>query len=394
MLILFIIVLGLMAAFSGLSGAYRVFYLALGVLGLVWWGLRVNFMKITIHEDISGSSGFAGTKLFLKIRIANPGCFPVFWGVLTKSFPETLGTGFEQALISVAPHGQTEVQLAFYPRRRGIYPVPETRLTFGDPFGFREIVLKSTPPDQIVIYPQILPVVGLELNRHFPLGQNRVVFGLHDDPCRPRGCRDYLPGDSIRKIHWPNFARTHSLKVKEWETTLMEEIAVFLNLAEEDYPVSDWSWLSELGIDLAASLVHSLFASKETVGFYSNGRIAGAGMESYFTLAPKHGYQQEKRILHFLAGTALNPPALFLPLVQEAYRQTAGSCLILITPQAGPEMVQQVKNLIRTGYHPVILWLKSRNEVLPFKELAAWKIPYYIVEKRRDHSAFFVRKSG
>lgn len=393
-LLFFVVILGLMAVFSGETGVYRVFYLAFGVMGLVWWGLRVNYRKIVLDEDVSGSTGFAGASLFLKIRIINPGWFPVFWGVVTKSFPEALGTVFEQKLISVAPRGQTEIRMAFYPRRRGIYTVPETRFSFGDPFGLKEITLKSAPSSQIVVYPQILPVEGLHLTRHFPLGQNRVSFGLYDDPCRPRGCRDYSPGDSIRKIHWPNFARTSHPKVKEWETTLMEEMAVFLNLAEEDYPVGDWSGLSELGIDLAASLAHSFIANKEALGFYSNGRFCTVETSPFFTLTPKNSHLQEKKILYYLAGAVLNQGASFAPLVQEAYRLNRGTCLLLISPRFSPELVKQIRNLTRAGYHPVVFWLKSRQEVLPRQELESIKIPCYSVEKRRDRNALFITKSS
>ena len=384
----FVIVLGLAALLSAVPGTYRIFYLGLTLLILIWWGLRTNSKRIKIREDLSGSSGFAGTALSLKVRITNPSWFPIFWGLVSKAFPEQLGTKFEQALVSIPPRGETVIQMAFYPQRRGIYPVPETRLSFGDPFGFKEIAIKAASPEKIIIYPPILPVVGLNLPRHFPLGQNRVIFGLHEDPSRPRGCRDYSPGDSIKKIHWPNLARTGCLKVKEWETTLTEEIAVFLNLAEEDYPVSDWSRLSELGIDFTASLVHLLIANKETLGFYCNGKTAGAESGIPFRVPPKHGYVQEKRIMHYLAGVDLNRGLGYAQVAQEAYQHADGSCLIFITPCLSGDLVKQAQNLKRLGYHPVVFWLRASAP--SFIELERAKIPWHTVEKRRDHSAFHI----
>jgi len=386
----FVIVLGLTAILSAVPGAYRIFYLGLTLLILVWWGLRTNYQRVKIREDLSGSSGFAGTALSLRLLITNPSWFPMFWGLVTKSFPEQLGTKFEQALVSLPPHGEAMIQMVFYPQRRGIYPVPETRLSFGDPFGFKESTIKAVSPEQITIYPPILPIVGLNLPRHFPLGQNRVIFGLHEDPSRPRGCRDYNPGDSIKKIHWPNLARTGRLKVKEWETTLTEEMTVFLNLAEEDYPVSDWSWLSELGIDFTASLVHSLIANKETLGFHCNGKTNDAEPGTPFRVPSKHGYAQEKRIMHYLAGVDLNRGLRFSQVIHEAYRQADGSCLIFITPYLSGELVKQAQNLNRLGYHPVFFWLRSKNSVPSFAELERTRIPWHTVEKRRDNSAYLI----
>jgi uncharacterized protein (DUF58 family) len=378
--------------FSVISGSFTVFYFGLGVSLLGWWGLRATSRKLGIKEDISGGTGFAKTELLLKLRISNPSWFPVFWCTASRAFSQELGSSLWQSLVSIKPHGSVTMKMSFFPEQRGIYNVPDLIITTGDPFGWKETSIHIASPEKIIVYPPLSAVEGLFLHRHLPWGHTKVLFGLHEDPSRLKGCRDYYPGDSLKKIHWPSLARTGQLKVKEWETTLAAEIGIFLNLAEADFPVSDWYWLSESEIEFAASLVHHLIGRKETPGLYCNGKLAGTGLETVFKFPPQNGHEQGKRILTFLAGVALHEHQPYLPLFQEAYRLKNGSCLLFITPRISMEMVKHAQNLKHAGYHPLFLWLESSGGVLPRAELQGTGIPWYSVAKRRDNHAFFITR--
>ena len=392
-LIALIIVLGLIALITIVPNTFRAFYIVLGLLILIRLSLKTSRQRISLTTDLSGSSGFAESKLMLRLKLVNPSRIPLFWCQITESFSEPLGAKYSQALVNLPPRGETIVKMDFYPRRRGIFSVPTTRLTFGDPFGFKEQSLYFESSQKIIVYPAIAPVIGLQLTRHLPSGQKRVSFGLHEDPSRLRGCRDYSPGDNVKKIHWPNLARTGMLKVKEWETTLAAEIGVFLNLTEADFSVSEWFWLSELGIDFSASLIHELVESRETLGFYSNGKSSDVLSERIFELPPKRGYQQEKKVLEYLAGVNLNQENNFMVLFQKAYRFMGGSCLIFITPQITTAMIQRAAQLRHVGYHPVFIYLKSKDSMLSLAQLKSTKVPCLTVEKRRDTHGFLITQT-
>jgi uncharacterized protein (DUF58 family) len=386
------VILSVITLFSAVSGSFTVLFFGLGVSMPVWWGLRVSSQKICIKEDLSAGTGFAGTELVLKLRLSNPSWFPVFWCTMSRAFSHELGSSLWQSLVSIKPHGSVSMQMSFFPERRGIYNVPDLIVTMGDPFGWKENTIHIASPEKIIVYPPLSTVEGLYLTRHLLWGHAKVLFGLHEDPSRLKGCRDYYPGDSLKKVHWPSLARTGQLKVKEWETTLAAEIGVFLNLAEADFPVSDWYWLSESGIDFAASLVHQLIDHKETPGFYCNGKLADTSPDIVFKFAPKNGHEQGKRILTFLAGVTLHENQPYLPLFQEAYRLKNGSCLLFITPLISVEMVKHAQNLKHAGYHPLFLWLESKNVVLPRPELERAKISYYTVTQGRDSHAFLIAR--
>jgi len=383
-----LIILALAAIFGGISGSFSVFLFGLGITLPVWLGLKDISRKLGIREDLSGGTGFAGTELYLRLRITNDSWFPVFWCTVSRVFSQELGSTFWQSLVCIKPHGNVDLQMSFFPEQRGIYKVPDLIVGSGDPFGWREKFHHIASSEKIVVYPPVYAVEGLALNRHMPWGHAKVLFGLHEDPSRLKGCRDYYPGDSLRKIHWPSMARTGELKVKEWETTLAAEIGIFLNLAEADFPVSDWYWLSESSIELAASLIQQLIDAKETVGFYCNGKLQGTEPETIFKLPPQNGHEQGKRMMTFLAGVSLNEQQPFIRLFTDAQRLKNGSCLIFITPLISIAMLKHAQSLKRAGYHPLFLCIESSGGGFTPGEPAKTGIPCFTASKRRDNHGF------
>lgn len=369
----------------------RSFYLVGVVLLVVIWGKRKAVRELRIDLDLNRGCGFPGDNLFLVLHLTNGSFFPLFWLAVYQSFPEQLGAGREQFLVSLGPWEKKKKKIVFRGYRRGIYTLPEIRVTFGDAWGIGEDSFLQPCTRRIVIYPQVVPVYGLYLQRHIPFGPHRILFGLHEDPSRLRGCREYRAGDGLKRIHWPNMARTGQIQVKEWETTLDAEIGIFLNLREEDFPVSEWFSLVELEVELAASLIHRMVEKGEHVAFYANGKAYGEEEGRVFHLPAKKGKGQRKKIFTYLAGVTtatVSPP--YEIFFQEAKKAVAGACLLFITPRVTPEMVNRAGDLYKAGYHPFFLQPYFKTAVLPVKELKEKKIPCFTVKRKRENDAILL----
>ncbi len=369
----------------------RSFYITGAVWLAVNWGRRETLRKLRIDLDLNRGCGFPGDDLFLVLHLANRSFFPLPWLAVYQSFPEQLGAGREQFLVSLGPRAKKKKTIVFRGYRRGIYPLPALRVAFGDVWGIDEASFLQRWTERVVIYPRVVPVYGLSLQRHLPFGPHRMSFGLHEDPSRLRGCREYRAGDGLRRIHWPNMARTGRIQVKEWETTLDAEIGIFLNLREEDFPVRDWSSLVELEVELAASLIHRMVEKGEHVAFYANGKAYGEEEGRVFHLPAKKGKGQRKKIFTYLAGVTTAPGSPpYENFFQEAKKAVAGACLLFITPQVTPEMVKRAGDLRKAGYHPSFLQPSHKTAVLPVKELKEKKIPCFIVKRRREDDALLL----
>lgn len=365
----------------------RIIYFFIGLALWVRQANRIVDNNLSVRADTLRSRGFVGEDLSLTLKVGNPTGFPVFWCTVRQSFPEGIGGFCGRWALALDAREEKDIKVSFCGQRRGIFELPGTRVVHGDAWGIKESVRDFKFEHRIIIYPSISPVGGEWIKRHLPLGQQKITFGLHEDPARLRGCREYTPGDSMKRIHWPSSAHTGRLQAKDWETTLNAEMGIFLNLAEEDYPAAYWFRLMELGIECAASLVVHLYNKGEKIGFYSNGKNIDSPEGGVFRVDAKFGKHHDEKILTYLAGADVAKHQDQLVLLGEAQHMSAGSSLLIITPQISWEMTEKAYRLRKSGYHPLFLWLSSKNTEIPWAELKALRVPVINVERERETDA-------
>ena len=113
------------------------------------------------------------------------------------------------------------------------------------------------------------------------------------------GARDYRPGDSPRRIHWPATARAGSLQSRVYEATTDRRIELALNLVTNE--ALWWSQVYdpdvlELTISTAATIADWALDAGYLVGLASNGMYRGS-WESVAVQAARDPDQLERILL-------------------------------------------------------------------------------------------------
>jgi uncharacterized protein (DUF58 family) len=126
---------------------------------------------------------------------------------------------------------------------RGRYAFDEVRLTVEDPFALARAELVQGEPQALVVYPRLV-----ELDRLFSEGGAYAQDGRRLLLRRPTGyelhsVREYVEGESLRKVHWRSTAHRGRLMVKELEDAPRDEVAVLLDgdataIADEGFEVA------------------------------------------------------------------------------------------------------------------------------------------------------------
>jgi uncharacterized protein (DUF58 family) len=175
------------------------------------------------------------------------------------------------------------------------------------------------------------------------------------------GVRDYFPGDSFNRIHWPSTARMERLIVKEFELDPTADVWLFLDMQGAVQADRLWEpnetelpplWPSrptlepsteEYIVTIAASLAKHFLARNRAVGLiaYSQKREV---------LVPDRGDRQLTKIMEMLAVIrALGTIPIAEILTAEGKNMGRNTSVVVITPSDDIKWVESLRDLRRRG---------------------------------------------
>jgi uncharacterized protein (DUF58 family) len=300
-----------------------------------------------------------------------PGC--AWLEVINQSdLPKAAGS---RLFTMIGPH-----QLRYYSARtvltrRGSYLLGPTTLTSGDPFGIFSIQKKVAAKDSLVILPMTFSIATFPPPTGLLPGGKAIRQRTMDVTPHAAEVREYVPGDPMKRIHWPSTAHRGQLMVKEFEQDPQADIWFFLDAyrpAHVSLPEPEISyqennlWLRrpmislprdtfEYAISVAASLASFFLMDRRKVGL-----MCAAGR-----LTVVSGERGERQINKIMETLAFLQPEGMIPLVgvvnMQAKLLPLGSGVILITPSARPDLLLAVEDLERRNLRPVVILIKSET---------------------------------
>ena len=271
-ILLFLIGLVVLASMFRIAFYYFIAYFIGFVVLLAWLWVRHTSRRIALRREFA-SHAFLGETVTVKLRLTNRSRLPLPWLKVEDRLPQPLTTTDAfRAVVTLGPRLSRTVTYELVARTRGYFPVGPAQLHFGDVFGFFERMLSTQSPHYLTVYPKIIPLADLTLPSRAPFGQFRTTEIIYEDPSRVAGVRDYLRGDSWRRINWRATATLGRLQVKKYEPAITLDTMLFLNLNPTEYEQHYLDPAAELAVSLAASLAHHLVNRRQSVGLVLNGR--------------------------------------------------------------------------------------------------------------------------
>jgi uncharacterized protein (DUF58 family) len=283
--------------------------------------------------------------------------------------------GIPASLKSLRPCGQlttlggepaTTFSYTVAGQRRGFHALGPLKITVGDFFGLARSSATGEGVTYLTIYPRVFAVPSLRLPSNRPIGDATSTKRIYEDPTRIVGVRDYVPGDTLSKIHWKTTARTGSLVSKFCEPSTSVEVNILLNLHDDDYPPDDTT--VDLACATAASIAGSLLGEKHLVGLQSNGndpRWQLEGKTDAFGVAirPQKGDFQNAAILSTLGRLQLaHAPSLAQYLNDVSTRLPWTASTLLITHRLTKESAVMLDGLKRGGFELAVIVIGEGEE--------------------------------
>ena len=246
-------------------------------------------------------------------------------------------------------------------RQRGRFTLGPLTLTSSDPFGLFENRKRIAATSSIVVYPLAVDLPHFYLPSGELPGGGAMRRRTHYVTTNVSGVRDYFPGDSFNRIHWPSTARTGRLIVKEFELDPTADVWLFLDMQgavqadrlwKEEAEGTPRLWhgrpvlapsTEEYAVSLAASLAKHFLTRSRAVGLIAYGQSREA-------LPADRGERQLTKIMETLAVIrAVGTVPLAQIIAAEGKSLGRNTSVVVITPCDELKWVDSLRDLRRRG---------------------------------------------
>ena len=364
---------------TGFSFFYRFFYALLLLLsmGLVWsW---INLRGIDVRLTRTATRGQVGGYLEGRVYITNRTRLPKSWlEVVEYSDLPDFGTG--RGLAMVKEQARTW-RVETYLSRRGVYHTGQVEVISQDPFGLFRLKRRFLEPDTYMVLPATEPLPNLDPRLASLPSDSRTTKHWDQITTDVSSVREYAPGDSYRRIHWPYTARMNALMVKEFDIGISAEAWVLLDMDHTSHVGESPDNTEELAVTIAASVINRLVEKSLPVGLAANG-------DQDIILRPDSSPAHQGRLMEALAQVRAEGNTTLERFLYGLRPQLSRfNTLTIITASTRPDWVPALHSLRRQGVNLSVVLVDPEGFghftgiQVPLQTCSSYDIPAYVVRR-------------
>jgi uncharacterized protein (DUF58 family) len=351
----------------------RLLYLG-GLLILLAWLLTTFSLRgITVERRARSQRGTVGDIFEEHFEIINTSRIPKLWLEINNGTNIPNATG--SRIVTFLRGRQKRIYTArTWLTSRGGFLLGPTTVSSGDPFGIFRVSKVFPATSSLMVLPLIFQVNEFVSPPGLLPGGKAIRRKSIDVTPHASGVREYIPGDPMKRIHWPTSLRRDQLMVKEFEQDPQSEVWLFLDMHKgvhfartqhetDSHPVDDLFLLRrrqvklppsslDYAVSITASLARYFIAQRRAVG------LVTSSYRNYKVISAERSERQEAKILEELAFLQAESSYTLPGLVTAQMGQLPqGSSAILVTPMIWSELLIAVDSLQRRNLRPVVVLL-------------------------------------
>lgn len=284
--------------------------------------------------------------------LENPGWLPAVW--VDVDYQTTMPGYRPNRAVSVAAGSQFAWSTRGICERRGLFTLGPLVLRTGDPLGIFELTVAHPGRTTILVTPPVVTLPAVDIPPGGRSGDSRVRRPSFETSINVSDVRPYIPGDSIRLIHWPTTVRTGAFYVRVMESTPASDWWIFLDLDERSLAGRGAVTTEEHGVILAASLIERGLRTGQAVGL-----VTQAGGLAWHP--PRFGEAHRQEMMRTLALAASGPVGLGALLRQARPHLRQGPSLIVVTADTQPDWIVDLAHLAHGRVSPHLFLLDPQS---------------------------------
>ncbi len=395
---------------SGRGLAFNIAYLLTFVLAFsyawAWFSLRGIALRRITRTRRSQVGQYAEEQ----IEVTNRGRVTKLW--LEVKDDSTLPWHDASRVVSnLARQSSQRWQVRTLCTQRGRFRLGPLSLHSGDPLGIFHVEERIETTGYIIVYPLVVDLASFEPSISHLSGGEARHRRTYQITTNVAGVRDYAPGDSLNRIHWPTTARTRRLMAKEFELDPTADIWLYLDLNRAGEAGLPWAppppepglfalhslrqrktsyelppITTEYAVSATASLARYFIMRNRAVGLSCHGR------NREFIQADR-GERQLNKIMESLAVVSAAGDLPFGHLIAtDGIRLNRNDTVLAISADPTAEWAVALQHIQRRGVHSIAVVIdgnsfgRSQNYAPLLAELEAGGITSYRI-RRGDNLA-------
>ena len=368
-----VIILAIISLFGGLATGRDLFFNITYLLGILlvlsfaWAWSNINWLHLS--RVTRNRRTQVGRPLEERFQVRNTSIIPKLW-LEVRDHSSLPGHYTSRVVNALGSKARFSWRTTTFCRLRGRYRLGPLQISTSDPFGLFPLSKSFEATTHVVVYPLTVEVHGFSLPLGVLPGGDALRRRTHYVTTNAAGVREYAPGDSYGRIHWPSSARRDRLIVKDFELDPLSDIWIVADMNQSDHftgkveqkSESPASWLDdpferiqsnkeyslpesteEYTVTAAASLAQYFLRVDRAVGMIAYG-------QTHELMQPDRGERQLNRILETLAVIRAQGNVPIEDVIEaESPHFPRGGTLIIVTPSTREAIVKGVQLLNRRG---------------------------------------------
>lgn len=347
-----IIALALLLFFAYLTGvrlAYSLFYALVLLLAVSYLWSRLAGEQLLVERESPEGQCQVGDEFEERFHVANRSWIPIPF-VEISDYSNVAGYRPDRAFALKGRKSRRWTSRGQF-KQRGLFTFGPIELRYGDPFGLFPRTLRVPNSRSVVVYPQLRPVGQLDALASRSAGDEHLFGRILDIPPNATTIREYVPNDSVKRIHWPSSARLGRLMSRSFETREGGDSWLVLDLDPKVHVGEGPESTLEYGISLAASIADAGLRRGTAIGLAANDR-------GLTIIEAARGDQQRNKLLEFFTlAQADGTVSLATLLTSPAQRLRQRGGLIVVTASADERWVEALLDLGIRGQSSLVIYL-------------------------------------
>lgn len=325
---------------------WRLFSLSLLVLLISYLWARLTIRGLYGQVKLPTGHSQAGESFQQEALVSNQSLLPK---PLLKVWEDTNLPGYSNRLmVNLPPHGSHHWTTEIRCQRRGWYQLGSLTAEVTDPFGLFPVRRQLTEAQNLLVYPATIELPFFWLASYVESGSGRNCWGTTERNPVVSRVREYVPGDSLSRIHWRSTARAGKFIVKDFDLDLSKNIWVVVDMASIAGGDAAGA-IEDCSVIVAASIVKKCVDSGRRIGLITQG-------DTYYLFPPQIGQSHLWRIMEALALVKATGEVPISQLIdREIARFRSNSVVVVVTASADELLVESLLRLDSRGIAPIAI---------------------------------------